>query len=62
MLEGPSGQWTESVAAEIPFPKDDPEAILTVLRIAHLQFNSIPKIQTRSSLYQLAIICDKYDY
>jgi hypothetical protein len=42
-------------------PEDDPEAILLLLRIAHLQFKLIPKHIDHNLLYHLAITCDKYD-
>jgi hypothetical protein len=56
-------QWSESTATEIPFPDDDADAMLIVLRIAHLRFKEIPSKDGLSleDLYQVAIICDKYD-
>ncbi|KAF2655964.1 hypothetical protein K491DRAFT_715811 [Lophiostoma macrostomum CBS 122681] len=55
--------WVESKAPEIIFPDDDPEAMLIVLRIAHLAFHELPKKRGLSfeSLVNLAIVCDKYD-
>ncbi len=57
------GQWVESEASEIPLPDDDVEAMLLVLRIAHLRFYEIPKKNGLSfeSLLRLAVVCDKYD-
>ncbi|KAH8730366.1 hypothetical protein GQ44DRAFT_700203 [Phaeosphaeriaceae sp. PMI808] len=61
MLEGP--QWTESTAAEIPFLDDDVDAMLIVLRIAHLLFKELPRKEELplEDLLHLAIVCDKYD-
>ncbi|KAF1951019.1 hypothetical protein CC80DRAFT_509154 [Byssothecium circinans] len=55
--------WSESEAAEVAFPDDDVEAMLLVLRIAHLRFHEIPKKKGLSfgSLLNLAVVCDKYD-
>jgi hypothetical protein len=56
-------KWAESTATEIPFPDDDIDAMLIVLRIAHLRFQEIPSKNGLSleDLFQVAIICDKYD-
>jgi len=56
-------QWSESTATDIPFPDDDADAMLIVLRIAHLRFKEIPSKGGLSleDLFQVAIICDKYD-
>ena len=55
--------WKESDATEIPLPDDDIEAILLVLRIAHLRFKEIPQRHnlTIDALLNLAVVCDKYD-
>jgi hypothetical protein len=55
--------WLESTATDIPFPDDDADAMLIVLRIAHLRFKEIPSKEGLSleDLFQVAIICDKYD-
>lgn len=45
----------------VPFPDDDPQVLLILLNIAHLQFLTVPPTLTRRMLYQLAILCDKYD-
>jgi hypothetical protein len=55
--------WRENEATEIPLPDDDVEAMLLVLRIAHLRFHELPKKNalTLDALLNLAVICDKYD-
>ncbi|KAF2190887.1 hypothetical protein K469DRAFT_512956, partial [Zopfia rhizophila CBS 207.26] len=56
-------RWAESEATEVPLPDDDVEAMVTVLRIAHLRFDEVPQKHGLSfkQLLSLAIICDKYD-
>ena len=61
----PQGHFMESQRSsthrEMDFPEDDPNALLCVLRIAHLQFRKIPETLNYAELLNLAIICDKYD-
>jgi hypothetical protein len=56
-------RWAESQATEIRLPDDDTDAMLTVLRIAHLNFSDVPQKSSMSfhQLVQLAVVCDKYD-
>lgn len=56
-------RWAESESSEVPFPDDDVEAMLLVLRIAHLRFQELPQKHGISfnSLLNLAFVCDKYD-
>ena len=58
-----TGGFREAGAAisEIPLPDDDPEALLLLLRIAHLKFKDLPNTISFRALYRLAVICDKYD-
>jgi hypothetical protein len=55
--------WKENESTEIPLPDDDIEAILLVLRIAHLRFHELPRTGglTIAALLKLAVVCDKYD-
>ena len=61
----PQGRFMESQRSsthgEMHFPEDDPDALLCVLRIAHLQFRKVPETLGYVELLNLAIICDKYD-
>ena len=41
--------------------EDDPDALVIILRIAHLQFEQVPRSIGYSHLLEIAIICDKYD-
>ena len=40
---------------------DDPEALLILLNIAHLQFLRVPTSLSFDQLFHVAVICDKYD-
>jgi hypothetical protein len=55
--------WVESEASEITLPEDNVEAMLLVLRIAHLRFKELPAKNGLSlqALLDLAIVCDRYD-
>ncbi|KAF8425457.1 hypothetical protein EV426DRAFT_595148 [Tirmania nivea] len=49
---------------EVRLEDDDPQAMAIILRILHLQFDLVPIERARVDevkLYQMAIICDKYD-
>ncbi|RPB22337.1 hypothetical protein L211DRAFT_788766, partial [Terfezia boudieri ATCC MYA-4762] len=44
--------------------EDDANALAVILRILHLQYNWLPSINgaiDKEKLYNMAIICDKYD-
>jgi hypothetical protein len=58
-----NGNWAESGATEIPFPEDDIEAMMIVLRISHLKYEGVPdpEVMKIGGLYNLAAVCDKYD-
>jgi hypothetical protein len=45
----------------LDFREDDADALLLILRIAHLDFISVKKRLSVEELYNLAILCDKYD-
>lgn len=46
----------------IDFSEDNGEALLILLRIAHLQFSKVPStLKSFDTLLALAILCDKYD-
>ncbi|KAK4692995.1 hypothetical protein P7C71_g4314, partial [Lecanoromycetidae sp. Uapishka_2] len=45
----------------ISFPDDQFQPMLTVARIIHLQSNFVDKEVSFQQLYQIAILCDKYD-
>lgn len=45
----------------LDFREDDAEALLLLLRIAHLDFISVKKQLSVAELYNIAILCDKYD-
>lgn len=45
----------------LDFREDDTDALLILLRIAHLDFVSVKKKLGIGELYNVAILCDKYD-
>ena len=49
------------MATELHFEDDDGEALLLLLRIAHLQFAEVPVSLDFDKLLQVAILCDMYD-
>jgi hypothetical protein len=51
----------EATISKIPLPDDDPDALLLLLQIAHLKFKDLPNTLSFQNLYQLAVVCDKYD-
>ena len=58
----------EPMPMELQLSDDDPNALAVILRILHLQFDWIPTPMSpsqgsegRYKLYEMAIICDKYD-
>lgn len=46
---------------QIDFRKDKGEALLLLLRIAHLQFNKVPTNLSLRSIIAITVLCDKYD-
>ena len=52
---------TGSPPLEILLVDDDPKALAVILRILHLQYEWVPVSLTEDRLYQIAILCDKYD-
>jgi hypothetical protein len=61
MFNPTSGFLESNPDVPVEFPEDDPDALLILLRIAHLQFHEIPKAISFKWLTELAILCDKYD-
>lgn len=61
VLFDPQGQFQEATAKEAYLLDDDPDMLLILLRISHLQFHELPAMLTFVQLLNLAILCDKYD-
>jgi hypothetical protein len=55
------GGFVEATKDEIPLVDDDHEALLTILRVAHLRFYEIHKSPSVTQLVNIATVCDKYD-
>ena len=60
-----NGHFKEAILSagvrEVHLADDDPDALLLVLRIAHLQFRDITSEPTFDQFLNIALICDKYD-
>ena len=46
---------------ELTLPDDNPKPLAAVLRILHAKHTLIPKLLTEDQLFEVAVICDKYD-
>lgn len=57
----PEGRFMEANAKEVSLPDDDPDALLIILHIAHLNFDVVTGPRSFIEILNLAIICDKYD-
>ena len=54
-------KWSESSEQPVLMPDDNPEALLVIMQIAHLQFKQVPPAPGPNSLLQMGILCDKYN-
>lgn len=61
VLFDPQGQFMEATAKEAYLLDDDPDMLLVLLRISHLQFHELPTGLSFTQLLNMAILCDKYD-
>jgi len=61
MFNPVSGFRESNPDVPVEFPEDDPDVLLILLRIAHLQFHHLPKSISFAWLMELAVLCDKYD-
>lgn len=67
---GAESQFKESTNKEferdgtqaVSFEDDDFQTMAMIARIMHLQSSQVPKKLTFKQLYQVAILCDKYDF
>lgn len=57
----PQSRFREATEKEVHFLDDDPDMLLLLLRIAHLQFQELPSTLDYRQLLGLATLCDKYD-
>jgi hypothetical protein len=58
---GAGGSFRESIEQKAEFPEDDPDMLLLLLRIAHLDFRNVPPEMDSDQIYELSILCNKYD-
>ena len=57
----PKSHFREAERQEVEFPDDNLDALLIVLRVAHLKFRDLPKSLSFDGLVNLAVVSDKYD-
>ena len=57
----PKSQFKEAERQEVEFPDDDLDALLIILRVAHLKFRDLPDSLSFKGLVNLAVVSDKYD-
>ena len=59
----PKGHFLEAHSSDrkVSFPDDNPEALLLLLNVIHLQFLKVPQTLPTEELYEVAVLCDKYD-
>ena len=55
----PRSHFREAEKQEVEFPDDDLDALLIVLRVAHLKFRELPKTVSFDGLVNLAVLSDK---
>ena len=57
----PKSHFKEAEKQEVEFPDDDLDALLIILRVAHLKFRELPNSLSFKELVNLAVVCDKFD-
>ncbi|KAF8855126.1 hypothetical protein BDZ45DRAFT_805227 [Acephala macrosclerotiorum] len=63
--QGPSGENNKQETSswpvnEVDFRDNDSEALLILLRIAHLQYNDVPTTLAYETLLDVAVLCNRY--
>ena len=58
----PKGHFLEAHSSDrkVSLPDDNPEALLLLLNIIHLQFLKVPQTLPTEELYEVAVLFDKY--
>jgi len=56
-----NNDWAEKKEKEIEFPGDNALAVQVILRLAHLYVPPASLATANVTLYDIAVICDKYD-
>ncbi len=62
-MVNPEGYFLEAHSEErkVSLPDDDPKYLLLLLNIVHLQFHKVPQVLPTKDLFEMAVLCDKYD-
>ncbi|KAI9764503.1 MAG: hypothetical protein M1839_005892 [Geoglossum umbratile] len=61
IMNPPFGEPANLAKKPISFLDDNAEALLILLRIAHLQFREVPFKLDYTNLFNISVLCDKYD-
>jgi hypothetical protein len=61
IMNPPFGDPADSAKKPVSFLEDNAEALLILLRIAHLQFKEVPSELDYTTLFNISVLCDKYD-
>ena len=62
-MVNPKGHFLEanSEGRRVSLPDEDPKYLLLLLNIVHLHFHKVPQVLSTDDLFQMALLCDKYD-
>jgi hypothetical protein len=58
---GAGGSFRESIEHKAEFLEDDPDMLLLLFRIAHLDFRNVPPDMDSDQIHELSVLCNKYD-
>ncbi|KAI9770476.1 MAG: hypothetical protein M1839_003191 [Geoglossum umbratile] len=61
IMNPPFGEPAHLAEKPISFLEDNASALLILLRIAHLQFREVPLELDYTNLFNISVLCDKYD-
>jgi hypothetical protein len=59
--ENQSNLPPQAKAQQINFGEDESSALMILLQIAHLHFDSVPSSLDYHTLLNIALLCDQYD-
>lgn len=54
------GRWSEASKNSLAMPEDDPDAMILVLHLAHMNYGQVPTSLYSKLLLKVAILTDKY--
>ncbi|KAI9720972.1 MAG: hypothetical protein M1828_005444 [Chrysothrix sp. TS-e1954] len=60
-LLDPTKTWSEGSSSKLQLPEDNPEAMRCLVFGLHYRLDELPRILTVTEVFQLSMLCDKYD-